>query len=166
MPVLRVGVGLQPVAADVEPDGRVEGDLLGQQQVGELVMEDGGVLGGGEVAARDTPVADGLGHAGDELAHAGLALRRSPIVAVEVFGGDDVGRGHRPVDGNLDVLLLEDGVARCVGDQGGAALPLDFVVGGDTGLGEHAGEVHARGSSRFGSGGIGRVRHSRRRKWS
>ena len=29
VPVLGVGVGLEAVAADVEPDGRVEGDLLG-----------------------------------------------------------------------------------------------------------------------------------------
>ena len=39
VPVLRVGVGLEAVAADVEPDGRVEGDLLLEEQVGELVVE-------------------------------------------------------------------------------------------------------------------------------
>jgi hypothetical protein len=45
VPVLRVGVGLEAVAADVEPDGRVEGDLLVEQEVGELGEEDVGVFG-------------------------------------------------------------------------------------------------------------------------
>ena len=44
VPVLRIGVGLEAIAADVEPDGRVEGDLLLDEEVGELVVEDGGVL--------------------------------------------------------------------------------------------------------------------------
>jgi hypothetical protein len=43
VPVLGVGVGLEAVAADVEPDGRVEGDLLVEEQVGELGVEDVGV---------------------------------------------------------------------------------------------------------------------------
>ena len=40
VPVLGVGVGVEAVAADVEPDGRVEGDLLVEQEVGELGVED------------------------------------------------------------------------------------------------------------------------------
>ena len=44
MPVLGVGVGLEAVAAYVEPDGRVEGHLLVEEQVGELGVEGVGVL--------------------------------------------------------------------------------------------------------------------------
>ena len=54
---------LQAVAAHVEPYRRVERHLLVQQQVRQFVVEDVGVFGGGEVAARNTPVANGLGHA-------------------------------------------------------------------------------------------------------
>ena len=109
VPVLGIGIGLQPVAADVEPDGRVEGCFLGHQQVDQLVMEDGRVFRGGKIAARDTPVADGFCHPGDELADTGFAaLIGRANVAVEILGSDDVGRGHRPVGGNLDVFLLED----------------------------------------------------------
>ena len=50
MPVLGVGVGLEAVAADVEPDGGVEGDLLVEEEVAELGVEDFGVFGGGEEA--------------------------------------------------------------------------------------------------------------------
>ena len=78
VPVLGVGVGLEAVAAHVEPDGRVEGDLLRHEQVRELVVEDGGVFGRGEVAARDAPVADRLSHAANELADAGFARRACP----------------------------------------------------------------------------------------
>ena len=84
MPVLGVGVGLEAVAADVEPDGGVEGDLLVEQQVGELGVEGGGVFRGGEVAGGEAPVADGLGNAGDEGADAVLAFGGADE-AVEVF---------------------------------------------------------------------------------
>ena len=143
VPVLGIGLGLEAIAADVEPDGRVEGDLLGDEQVDELIVEDGSVFGGGEVAALEAPVADGFGDAADELADAGLALGGADL-AVEIFAGDDVGRGHGPVDGDLDVLLLEDGLAAGVGDGGGAALPLDLVVGRDVGAGEEAREAQER----------------------
>ena len=46
VPVLRLRVGLDAVAAHVEPHRRVEGGLLLQEQVRELVVEDGGVVGG------------------------------------------------------------------------------------------------------------------------
>ena len=128
MPVLAVGVRLQPVAAHVEPDGRVEGHLLGEQHGGELVVEDAGVGFAGEVAAVETPVANGLGDAAYELADAGFALRGAEL-PVQILRGHDIGGGHRPVEGDFDIALLEDGVALGVGDGGGAALPLDFVVG-------------------------------------
>ena len=112
MPVLRVGIGLQPVAADVEPDRRVEGYFLGQQQMDQLVVEDRRIFEGGEIACREAPVADGLRDPGDQLANAVFARAKltlgSADMAVEVLGSDDVGRGHRPVGGNFNVLLLED----------------------------------------------------------
>ncbi len=90
-----------------------------------------------EVSALDAPVADGLGDARDELADAGFALGRVHR-AVQVLAGHDVGGGHRPVFGGLDVLLLEDHAALGVGDLGEAEFPLDLVVGRDAGLGEIA----------------------------
>jgi hypothetical protein len=102
---------------------------------------------------RDAPVADGLGDAGDEGADAGLALGRADL-AVEVLRGDDVGGGHRPVGGDLDVLLLEDGAALVVLDDGVAQLPGDLVEGRDAGAGEVAREGEA-GRGEMGTSGDG-----------
>ena len=85
------------------------------------------------------PVADGFGDAGDELADSGFALGSADL-AVQIFAGHDVGGGHGPVFGDLDVLLFEDHAALGVGDLGEAEIPLEFVVGGDAGLGEDAAE--------------------------
>src|SRR5262249_543376 len=89
-----------------------------------------------------------------ELADAGLALGRADG-AVQILGGDDVGRGHRPIFGDLNVLLLEDRVALGVGDGGGAQLPLDLAVRRDAGFGEIAVELESdrglRGRDRCGS---------------
>jgi hypothetical protein len=70
-------------------------------------------------------------------------------MAVEVLGSDDVGSGHRPVSGNLDVFLLEDRATGGVRDGSGATLPDDFAVGRNTGFGEEAGAVHAGGGFRL-----------------
>ena len=51
MPVLRIGVGLEPIAANIEPDRRVEGDLLVKQQMGKLGVEGLGIMRGGKVSA-------------------------------------------------------------------------------------------------------------------
>src|SRR6202000_1148995 len=101
----------------------------------------------------DAPVADALGYTGDEGADAGLALIGADK-AVEIFGGDDVGRGHGPVGGNFDVALLEDGLALVVLDDAVAELPDDLVVGGHAGAGEVAREGEA-GPTRGGVGGGG-----------
>ncbi len=122
--------------------------------MGEIVVEGGGILFGGEVAAFLSPLGDGVGDAADEGADTALALG-GPGLAMEVLRGDDVGRGHGPVDGDLDILLLEDDFAAHVIDGGGAALPLDFVIGRDAGAGELAREAEAGGGSGFGRGGGG-----------
>ena len=127
VPVLGVGVGLEAIAADVEPDGRVEGNFLMDEQVDELVVEDGCVFGRGEVAVLHAPVADCFSDTGDEGADAGFALGGADL-AVEIFAGDDVDGGHGPVDRGLDVFLFEDDVAFEVLDDGVAALPLHFRV--------------------------------------
>ena len=146
VPVLGVGVGLDAVASYVEPDRRVEGGVLAQQDVRQLVVESGAVFRRLEIALRQTPVADGLGHASHQGADSTLALGRAQR-AVQIFAGHDIGGGHRPVFGDFDILLLEDGVAFGVGDQGGALLPFDFVIGRDAGLGKEAAEAEAAGPS-------------------
>jgi hypothetical protein len=156
VPVLGVGVGLQAVAADVEPHRRVEGDLLVHQQVRELGEEDLGVLGGGEVAVAHAPVADALGHAADQSADAVFAVRCTDL-AVEVLGRDDVGRGDRPVAGDLDRLLLEDELALEVLDDGVAKLPCNLIEGVDARAREVAREGQARSSGRVRGGREGRL---------
>ncbi len=84
VPVGGVGVGLDAIAADVEPDGRVEGRVLADEQVDELVVEGGGVFVSAEVAVFHAPVADGLGDAGDELADSGFALRRADLAVQDI----------------------------------------------------------------------------------
>ena len=155
VPVLGVGVGLQAVAADVEPDGGVEGDLLVDEEVDELGVE--GVGGGviGEVTGSDAPVAHALRDTGDEGADAGFTLGGADQ-PVQIFRGDDVGGGHAPVGGALDVFLLEDELSLPVLDDGVAELPLDLVVGADAGGGEVAVEGEAAsGDGRLGGDGGG-----------
>ena len=142
MPVLRVGVGLDAVATHVEPDRRIEGGVLADENVHQFIVEGGAVFGRSEVALGKPPVADGLGDACDELADAGFALGRTDC-AVQIFAGHDVGGGHRPVFRNLDVFLLEDHFAMGVGDLSETTFPFDFVVGRHTGLGEKAAKGQA-----------------------
>src|ERR1700677_207611 len=115
----------------------------------QFVMEDSRVFRGGKIAARYTPVTDGFCDPGNELADTGFASAKltlgSANVAVEVLGSNDVGGGHRPVAGNLDVFLLEDRSSCGIGDRSRAALPSNLAVGRDAGLGEEAGAVHTSG---------------------
>src|SRR5260370_14546202 len=96
--------------SDVEPDGAVEGRVLGDQQEAELLGPVGGVLVGGEVVALAAPGLKRLDHAVDDLADAGLALRAVGSAA-EVLLYDDVDCQLRPRPPDLDVLLLEDDLA-------------------------------------------------------
>src|ERR1700688_1446673 len=144
VPVASVGVGLDAVASYVEPDGRIEGGVLADEDVDEFIVEGGAVFGSSEVALSHSPVADGFGDAGDELADSGFALGSADF-AVQIFAGHDVSGGHGPVFGDFDVFLLEDHVALGVGDLGQAEIPFDLVVGGYAGLGEEAAEGDAGG---------------------
>ena len=133
--VARVRHAVLVVQADVEPDGRVEGAILVDAKPRQLVIERVGVLLRGEVALLLPPVGDGARDAVDELLEAVLALavggRAVALldVAVEVLARDDVDRQRAPAFGELDVGLLEDGLARVVLDRGRAALPGDRVEG-------------------------------------
>src|ERR1019366_2204038 len=102
VPVAGVGIGLDAVAADVEPDGRVERSVLAEEDVDEFVVELGTVFGSFEVALSQSPIADGFGNAGDELADSGLTLGSADL-AMQVLAGHDVGRGHGPVFGDFDI---------------------------------------------------------------
>ena len=119
--------------ADVKPHRRVEASLLRQHQVGQVIAEVGGVLDGFEVALEHAPVRDGVDHAADELAHAGLALGRAHL-AVEIFADDDVGGSLGPVRRHLHVALFEDDSAFIVADGRCSQLPGHFVVGSFSGL--------------------------------
>ena len=55
---------------------------------------------------------------------------------MKILRGHDVGGRLRPVLGDLDVALLEDGLALLVLDAGGAQLPINLVKGMSPGLGK------------------------------
>ena len=131
--------------ADVEPDRRVEGHLLVYEEVRQLRLEGGEVLVRVEVVLRQRPTGDGVDHPIDQLLDAALAAGR-PDVAAEVLADHDVGGELRPEVGNLDVRLLEDGLARLVLDLCRAELPGDFVVGVDAGRGPAPLEGQAAGA--------------------
>ena len=114
--------------------GRVEGGLLVQQDVGQLVLEGVAVGGGGEVAELAAPVGDRAGDAADHLLDGVLTLGRAERAA-EVLLGDDVGRVLRPGHRELEVALLEGGRGG-VADEGVALLPGDLVEGRDALRGE------------------------------
>jgi len=159
------GGGLLALAldADVEPDRRVEGDDLVEHQVGQLVGEDLGVLRGGEVVAVDAPLGDGPDDAAEELLEARLAIVGAHL-PVEVLRRHDVGGALGPEIGELHTLLLEDGLALGVEDDGRALLPLHGVVGMDLVGREVAGELEPIGTLvRFAPLLSGRGARARRR---
>ena len=135
---------LRRVGADVEPHRRVEGEVLVQQQPGQLLPEDLGVPVGGEVAVvppgPDVPPDDAV----DEGLEAGFAPR-SAEGPPEVLVRHDGGGVHAPEIGELHAALLEDHLAGLpVGLDHVARLPGDLVVGVHTLGGEHPldGETH------------------------
>src|SRR5581483_10720173 len=161
VPVSGIGVGLDAIATDVEPDGRIESRILADQDMHQFIMKDGAVVGSAEIALGESPVANGFGDAGNELTNPGLAFRRAERT-VEILAGHDIGGGHGPVFGDLNIFLLEDHVALGVSDRGGALFPFDLVVGVHAGLGEQAAEGEAR-NLLPGCGGRARVGARRHR---
>ncbi len=139
--------------ADVEPYRRVESHFLLDEQVREFVAE--GIAGSvlGKIAALFAPANDGVDHAGDQLAHRAFALRTARL-PVKILAGHDVGSGLRPVLGNLNVVLAEDGHAFFVADQRRALFPLDGVKRGDFAAREVAakGQTLARAPAGFRDG--------------
>jgi len=79
----------------VEPDRRVEGHLLVDEQVGQLGNEGGAILIGLEVVLLFGPRIDLTGYTTDQLANARLALWAANV-ASEVLGDHDVGGELRP----------------------------------------------------------------------
>ena len=96
--------------------------------MGQLGLEGlRGPRGSRSSAGSRAQAGDRVDDAVDELADAGLALRRAEVAA-EVLADHDVGGELAPELGDFDVLLLEDALAALVGDAGGPALPGDLVV--------------------------------------
>ncbi len=118
------------------------------------------VLGRREVALGLRPPADRVHHAGDQAAHAALALGRAEL-APEVLGGDDVRRGLAPGARDLDAVLLEDRLALLVVDDRGAQLPGHLVVRVSSRLREVPPETQTRSLLRVrrGAGLASRVLH-------
>src|SRR5207237_2349698 len=111
--------------AHVEPDRRVEGGELVDEDRLELGLEGVGLFVGGEVAAGAAPGADRVGDARDHVLDAPLALRRAHA-APEVLLRDDVRGRLRPELRELDALLLEDRLV-LARDVRVPLLPLDLL---------------------------------------
>src|SRR4029453_13636607 len=110
--------------ADVEPDWRVEGGLLVDQDGGELVLEGAAVLLAREVAGLPAHLGDPAGYSTDHLLDGSLSLGGAELPA-EVLLGDDVGGVLRPALRELDTALLEDGVLG-IADDRVPVLPLEL----------------------------------------
>jgi len=110
----------------LKPDGRVEGHLLLNQKVRELVFECIARGAIGKIAAFDTPTNDGAHNAANQLAHRAFAFGTAGL-AVKIFAGDNVGRGLRPTLGNLYVVLPKNRGALFIADQGCALLPFNRI---------------------------------------
>ena len=111
--------------ADVEPDRRVEGGELVDEDRLQLGLEGLRLLLVREVAAVAPPGAGRLDDPADHLPDARLALRRGHAPA-EVLLGDDVRGRLRPELRELDALLLEHR-AVLPRDERVPDLPLDLV---------------------------------------
>src|SRR5690625_4870629 len=99
-----------------------------QQHPRELMLEDLGVVSGGEIALVFTGTPIRLHHAIDELTQSPLA-RVSTDRTAEVLGRDDGGSVDRPEVGKLDAPLFEDGLSGSpVLLDDVAPLPCDLVV--------------------------------------
>src|SRR6266540_2219011 len=110
---------------DVEPDRRVEGGELVDEDVRQLGLERLSVGTGGKVLALPAPGGDRAGDAADHLLYGALTLWRAELPA-EVLLRDDVGRVLRPALRELHVALLE-GRLGGVADHRIPRLPVELV---------------------------------------
>ena len=108
--------------ADVEPDGAVEGHLLVDEQVRQLRLEGLEVLVRGEVVLGGRPGRDGVDDPVDELPDA-VSRPGVPMWPRKYLLTTTLVASWLQDVGHLDVRLLEDGLARLVGDVRGADLP-------------------------------------------
>ena len=114
--------------AHIEPNRAVEGRVLVDQEVAQLLLERDRLFAVQEVAAVATPAADGIDDPVDQLLDRRLS-GGGVLLSVEVFGDNDVGRVLRPESRHLHIALLEQHVAAVRCDRAGTPLPFDRVVG-------------------------------------
>ena len=125
-----------PCDPDVEPHRGVEGGLLVDDEVLELVAEGLGLVVVDEVAVLDAPGGDGVDHPVGDLPAATTRARRCRGCP-EVLLGEDVGGVEAPGRGHLDPSCSKATAAvAVVGDPRVAPLPGDLVVGVDAVGGE------------------------------
>src|SRR5262249_22720017 len=125
--------------AAVEPDRTVEGALLVDEDVLQVVAEGAKVLVAREVLVGPAPLGDRVDDAADQRLDAALALLRTDLAA-EIFRYDDVRRLLRPEPRDLDVALLEHELTPLVTDDRRPQLPFDLVERVDPGFGKEARE--------------------------
>ena len=136
------GLWQGPRNPDVEPHGRVERRLLGDEQMGELIGERSRFVRVGEVPALGTPAADRAGDPVDHLTQRVLAVITAEP-ASEILLGDDIDGVLRPRGRELHAVLLEDGLAAGAGDECAPPAPLHRVEGVHTLEGEESPETDA-----------------------
>ena len=112
--------------ADVEPDRTVEGGLLIDEQVFQVVAERLEVVVAREVALLLRPGSNGVDDTANQLFDAPLAVR-SADDAAEILGNNDIGRLLRPESRDFHIALLEDNRSLFIADDGRAHLPLNLV---------------------------------------
>ena len=140
---------------DVEPHRGVEAEVLMDQQPGQLLTEDLGVLLRGEVAVFTSGRHVGLDDAVDEGLETVLT-DRSAQGATEVLVRDDRRGVDAPEVGELDSALFEDYVTGApVRLHDVATLPRHLVVGMDTLGAEGALDVQPLGAARPAWCGLG-----------
>jgi hypothetical protein len=128
VPALGLVFQLEPFAANIEPNGRIEGGILADQQCRKLRLEPVCFLGRRKVALRFAGSADGCDNASDQLVDALLATFCSQPT-MKILGRDDAESGLQPAGGSENSFLLKDGIAFRVLDPGVTALPGDSIEG-------------------------------------
>ena len=122
--------------ADVEPHRRIEGHLLLDQQVRQLVAESVARFGAWRSSRPPRPSATMVSTTRPISWRTELSRSGVFELAVKIFRGDDVGRRLRPGLGHFHVFLAENHLALFVADQRRAPFPFDRVEGMHLAVGE------------------------------